>query len=155
MVRARTVSRTFLYITLAVCLLLLMNGGADSYFVEIEWQVFSECMGEFVYITGKIHVLDHWRTDKEGCLRLSTHANYSSVSGVGLHSGIKYKATGSCNNHHLFCEGTPHDWLSVYHIDLIGSVSGNKLGVYYKFHRTVDTNGETTSYLSFSKSQCQ
>jgi len=108
-----------------------------------------DCTGEDVELSGTIHLVSQLQSDGSEV----GHFNYQGVSGVGLTSGITYRAS-SVDNFRLAAP-FPSDIISVRSLRLISPGPEDNLLVRFLFHITVNANGETTAEVEDVNIKCK
>lgn len=66
----------------------------DSWDEPVDVQVYDECNGEWIWLTGTIHILYHDNLTPSGQLQWQTRTSYHDVRGVGMTSGKTYVGVG-------------------------------------------------------------
>ena len=107
------------FVLLAATVLLLgtvsiATAGATSQRIPFAFLVYVECAldgeGEYVELTGTLHIVDHVVIDKNDGFHISTHSQPQGVSGEGLDSGDMYRAVGvTRQNQNISGAGLPKD----------------------------------------------
>ncbi len=100
--------------------------------------------GEDVHLAGDLHVVLHFTIDASGGYHLDEHYQAQDITGVGMTSGVKYKATGVTRSSENF-RFLPYSYTFVNNFRLIGEGPGNNLLLHETFHITFNGNGELTA----------
>lgn len=108
-----------------------------------------DCTGEDVELSGTIHLVSQLQPDGSEV----SHFNFQGVSGVGLTSGTKYRA--SSVDHVRLAAPFPSDITSVRSLRLISRGPEDDLLVRFLFHITVNANGEVTAEVEDVTSKCK
>jgi hypothetical protein len=108
-----------------------------------------DCTGEDVDLSGTIHLVSQTQRDGSEV----GHFNWQNVSGVGLTSGTKYRAS-TVDTFRLEAP-FPSDIHSVRSLHLIGQGAEDNLLVKFLFHITVDANGEIRASIDDVSIQCR
>jgi hypothetical protein len=66
----------------------------DSWSEPVDVTVYNPCSGEWVWLTGRMHILYHDNLTPSGRLMWETRISYNKVRGVGLSSGKPYVGVG-------------------------------------------------------------
>ena len=108
----------------------------------------NECNGEQVELTGVIHLVSQTMPDGS----VLGHFNYQDVTGIGLSSGIQYRA--SAVDQVRLEAPFPSSIHSVRHFRLIGQGTGDDVLVDAIFHMTVNANGEIAAEIEELTTRC-
>ena len=126
--------------------------------IPISLVVFVPCAqggtGEIVKLSGDLHALFHVTIDNAGGFHFQSHFNPKGVSGLGLASGDKYRATG-VTRFGFNAHGLPFEFTSINNFRIIGKGKGNNLLIHMVFHLTVNANGDVTASVSNVKFDCK
>jgi len=123
---------------------------ATSTTIPLDAITFNTCTGEEVELSGTSHLVA--QTQRDGSI--VGHFNYQNVSGVGLTSGIRYRA--SSVDHVRLGAPFPSDIHSVRSFRLVGRGTEDNLLVRALFHITVNANGEVSAFIEDDlSSQCR
>jgi hypothetical protein len=68
------------------------NVSETTYSIDV--QMWSECTGEFVHVTGDVHLKYHAILKEDGGYHIIAHDRNVNIRGVGVTSGNLYKALG-------------------------------------------------------------
>jgi hypothetical protein len=109
----------------------------------------ADCTGEDVELSGTFHLVSQLQSDGSEV----GHINFQGVSGVGLTSGTKYRAS-SVDSFRLAAP-FPSDITSVRSLRLISPGPEDNLLVMFLFHITVNANGETTAEIEDVNIKCE
>ena len=129
----------------------------DRFEFPFEWIAWVECAaggaGEEVYVTGTYRVTTQTTIDNRG----GFHGKFQIVSlgleGIGLSTGTHYHGKDMFHDH--FNGKVGSTYTAVGNFRLIGQGSGGNLKFSYRFHITVNTNGEVTAYVDRFRATCQ
>jgi hypothetical protein len=106
--------------------------------------------GEFVALSGNLHVKFSVTLDGAGGMHLTESYNPQGVTGTGLTTGTKYQATGETHPVSKiwadggFTAGFNNKFEDIFRI--IGPGPGNNLLVHENFHLKVDADGTVTLF---------
>ena len=102
--------------------------------------------GEYVALSGDLHVKISVTLDGAGGLHLTESYNPMGVSGTGLTTGDRYHATGETHpvSNNPADGGFNNKFEDIFRI--IGPGPGNNLLVHENFHLKVDPNGTVTLF---------
>lgn len=110
--------------------------------------------GEFVQLSGTLHVLSHFTESAAGGFRVMTEINPQGISGSGTTSGDRYQGTGMTRS--SFDAGPlPITETFVNNFRIIGDGTGNNLLVHSTFHITVNAAGVLTAFVDGFRSECR
>jgi hypothetical protein len=107
-------------------------------------------VGEYVALSGDLHVKFSVTLDGAGGLHLTESFNPQGVTGTGLTTGTKYQATGithpvsNISADGSFTSGFNNKFEDIFRI--IGPGPGNNLQVHENFHLKVDVDGSVTLF---------
>ena len=112
--------------------------------------------GEYIYVTGRLHVLEHVTLDDNGGYHYKAHFQPKDLKGVGLTSGDKYEGTGVTQETTSW-PGKWWPWTYTYvnNFRMIGQGPGNNYTVHETWHFTFNANGELTAYIDNYKWDCK
>jgi hypothetical protein len=113
----------------------------------------NEGAGEVVELSGDLHDLFSYTIDSNGGVHLDVHDNPQGVSGTGLTTGDRYRATG-VTRFNLNSTDTMEVTL-VNNFRVIGQGPGNNLLVHDNLHVTVNANGELTASHDNFRVECK
>lgn len=108
----------------------------------------ADCTGEDVALSGTIHLVSHTQADGSTV----GHFNYQNVTGVGLTSGTRYRATTV--DQQWLAAPFPTSIHSTGTFHLISQGSSSNLLVTVLTHITVNANGEVTASIDVLSMQC-
>jgi hypothetical protein len=108
--------------------------------------------GDFVVLSGDLHVLTQITFDNRGGLHVTVHANPQNVAGVGETSGTPYRAVGVSSNKFTGKVGLTNT--SINNFRVIGKGVGNNLQIHQNFHMTVNANGQLTTLFENASFEC-
>ncbi|MGH7639198.1 MAG: hypothetical protein ACREOK_16225 [Gemmatimonadaceae bacterium] len=110
--------------------------------------------GEFVQLSGTLHILSHFTESAAGGFRAMTEINPQGISGYGAASGDKYQGTGMTRS--SFDAGPlPITQTFVNNFRIIGEGTGNNLLIHSTFHVTVNAGGVLTAFVDNFSSECR
>lgn len=112
--------------------------------------------GEFVALTGELHVLVSATVSKSGMSHSEIHSQPANISGNGLTSGDRYQGTGVTRTGITMDtnDGFPHETTFVNNFRIIGQGPGNNFTVHQTVHITIDANGNVTANIDNTKTDC-
>jgi hypothetical protein len=110
-------------------------------------------MGEYVYLSGPLHILMVTTYNAGGGYMSKTHFQPQGISGVGQTSGVRYQATGGTQDTFTGRIGTTYTYINNFKI--VGQGPGNNYMVHETFHYTVNANGSVTAYLDNFSVECK
>jgi len=111
-------------------------------FYEFSEVRFNSCTGEFVDLSGKIHIHGTSTATPDGGFSFSFIENLVDVKGVGEDSGTRYVETLHLGNTVSLHAGVTETHEILENLISNGSSSNYKLRV--RFHITVNANGDVT-----------
>jgi hypothetical protein len=106
--------------------------------------------GELLLLSGTLHTTTAIRTDADGGLHVTLHANLVDMSGVGTSSGDIYRVTdtaagsGARVSAYIPAGSPPRTLTQSGDIRFISMGSGDNLVIRNTFHRTINANGDVT-----------
>ncbi|HZM25136.1 MAG TPA: hypothetical protein VFC02_25525 [Anaerolineales bacterium] len=109
--------------------------------------------GEFVQLSGTLHVLFVTTLDSRGGFHSKFHFQPQGVSGTGLTTGAKYQATGVTQG--TFNGRVGFEQTFVNNFRIIGQGPGNNFMIHENFHITVNANGEVTAFVDNFSVKCR
>ncbi len=109
--------------------------------------------GEFVQLSGTLHVLFVTTIDSRGGFHSKYHFQPQGVSGTGLTTGAKYQATGVTQG--TFNGRVGFEQTFVNNFRIIGQGPGNNFMIHENFHITVNANGEVTAFVDNFSVKCR
>ena len=122
--------------------------GATSTSIPLHAIRSNECSGELVELSGILHLVSHVLPDGS----VLGHFNYQNVTGIGLSSGIQYRA--SAVDQVRLEAPFPSSIQSVRHFRLIADGAGDDVLVDAIFHITVNANGDVTAEIDELTTRC-
>ncbi len=157
------VKLAFLVLVLALVLstgIAPAQAAATTYHTNIfeptELYVYIPCalggMGEYVYLSGPLHVLMVTTYNASGGFMSKTHFQPQGISGIGETSGDRYQATGETQD--IFTGRIGYEYTYVNNFKIIGQGPGNNYMVHETFHYTVNANGSMTAYVDNFSVDC-
>jgi hypothetical protein len=124
--------------------------------IPIDLFVWVPCAGEWIHLSGNLHVVHHVTWDANGGYHYAAHFQPQSLSGYGMLSGLKYQGTGVTRyNTNLRPDGYPYEHTYVNNFRMIGQGPGNNYLVHETFHITINANGEVTAYVDNFSVDCK
>jgi hypothetical protein len=125
--------------------------------------------GEPVALTGRVHVVITTTFDASGGVHVIVHETLSDMSGVGLTTGTKYRATGtaprfdegglvSVNQEMIWMTPQPEGRFEatfVNNFHIIGQGPGNNLVGQVMTHVTANANGVLTAQVENGHADCK
>jgi hypothetical protein len=109
--------------------------------------------GEFVTISGRLHVMSHVSFNDAGHATLTTHFNPQGVSGIGQTTGLNYQGTGA--THSTTTARIGMETTTINNFRIIGQGPGNNFLVHENFHFTINRNGSLTAYVDNLRVDCK
>ena len=110
--------------------------------------VFDPCTGELVQGSGFVHVVHHVTFDANGVVRVVVHGNAQGVSGVGLTSGMQYRATGAVTKtFSIPASALPYPFLLEADVQLIAPGPSNNLRARLTLSEVVNPDGTVAGTL--------
>jgi hypothetical protein len=110
--------------------------------------------GEFVLLTGLLHVLVTETVDAKGRLHTTVHFQPMGATGIGLTTGDVYRATGVTRETDNGFE-IPFEATYVNNFRIIGRGKGNNLLIHEVIHVTVNARGEVTVLVEHISVECR
>ena len=124
--------------------------------VPIDLFVFVPCAaqgaGEFVQVSGPLHVLFTTTIDDRGGFHSKFHNQPQGVSGTGETTGDKYNATGVTQGTFNGTVGSEETFVNNFKI--VGQGPGNNFMIHETFHVTVNANGALTAFVDQTSIVC-
>ncbi len=112
--------------------------------------------GEYIYLTGRLHILEHITIDNNGGWHSKIHFQPKDLKGTGLTSGDKYQGTGvTQETMNISGKGLPYEFTYVNNFRMIGQGPGNNYLVHETWHVTINANGKLTAYIDNISIKCQ
>jgi hypothetical protein len=134
--------------------------GADRGSFAFDSEVFVPCAdggaGEYVELTGSLNFVFHSTFDKSGGAHLQLRSNLQAVSGVGMTTGAKYRASDSevfVYNGDL--SDAPFTTTTISSFNIIGQGKGNNFVLHEAAHFTISANGDTTAQHDYFSVDCK
>lgn len=131
--------------------------GTSSVNEPIDMTVYVPCAlgghGEYVSLSGNMHVESHSITDPNGRFHYESVA-VQRMSGVGATSGDKYQGTGVTRDSG-YVEGIPSSVSYVNNFLIIGQGPGNNFVLHENVHLTINANGEITADVDNFSADCK
>jgi hypothetical protein len=125
--------------------------------VPTELYVYIPCalggMGEFVYLTGPLHILTVTIVGSKGGFSSKTLFQPQGISGTGEASGARYQATGETGD--IFIGRVGQEYTYVNNFKIVGQGPGNNYMVHENYHYTVNPDGTMTAYLDHFTVECK
>ncbi len=116
--------------------------------IPLDLTVFVPCAdggaGEDIQLSGFLHVLISTTVDNNGGVHFSEQFNPQDVSGVGLTTGDKYRATGLTRDDFSTTSSGLVQFSFVNRFDMIGQGPGNNFSVHETQHVTILPDGTVT-----------
>jgi hypothetical protein len=129
----------------------------EHYQVPIDQYVYVPCAaggtGEYVYLTGTLHVLMVFTLDDGGGYHAQFLFRPQRVTGTGLLTGDQYHATGETRGSTNGRIGFESSYVNNFKI--IGAGRGNNLLVFEVFHFTFNVNGDVTVLVDHFRVECR
>jgi hypothetical protein len=116
--------------------------------IPINLVVFVPCAnggaGEFIQLSGFLHVQSSVTADKNGGIHFSVHFNPQGVTGAGLTTGDRYSGTGLTREDFSATSSGVVQVSFVNRFDLIGQGPDNNFSIHETGHLTVLPDGTVT-----------
>ena len=129
----------------------------SSVSIPTELFVFVPCAvggeGEFVYLSGPLHVLFVTTIDDDGGYHSKFLYQPQGISGTGLTTGVIYQGTGETQG--TFNGKLGSEAAFVNNFKIIGQGPGNNYLVHETLHITVQANGVLTAYIDNISIECR
>jgi hypothetical protein len=109
--------------------------------------------GEFVHLTGTLHILFVDTIDDKGGVHSKFHFQPQGVSGTGLISGDKYQATGETQG--TFNAKVGSEFTFVDNFRVIGQGPGNDFQIHENVHVTFLADGTLTANVDNFSVKCK
>jgi hypothetical protein len=134
--------------------------GADRGSFAFDSQVFVPCAnggaGELVELTGSLNFVFHSIFDQAGGMHLQLRSNLQGVSGVGMTTGAKYRASDSETFvFNVDADDAPEANTTISSFHVIGQGKGNNFVLHEAAHFTVNANGDTTAQHDYFSVDCK
>ena len=131
----------------------------NSWEEPVDVLVYNECNGEWVWLTGSMHLLNHENLTRSGQLQWQSRISYHDVRGVGLTSGKTYVGVGVSQGGGgsiEFPNQTPVHYhaMSQNTMSLIGNGGLEDYKVFMNFHLTVTPDFEWHAYFENFRLEC-
>jgi hypothetical protein len=131
----------------------------DSWEEPVDVFVYNECNGEWVWLTGNMHILYHDNLTRSGQLQWQTRISYHDVRGLGLTSGETYVGVGVSQGGGgtiEFPNQTPYHYhaASQNTMSLIGQGGLEDYKVFMNFHLMVTPDFEWHAYFENFRLVC-
>jgi len=135
------------------------QGAARGSFA-VDEEVFVPCAnggaGEFVELSGTENFVFHSTFDASGGMHVQVHRNLQGVTGVGVTTGAKYRASGSDSIvFNVDVDDAPFVSTSVSSFQVIGQGRGNNFVAHESAHFTVNANGDVTAQHDHFSVDCK
>ena len=111
--------------------------------------------GEFVVLSGDLHVLSTVTNDGAGGFHVGGHFQPMGITGTGLITGDKYQATGVTRYDFNVKPPFPSENTYVNNYRMIGQGPGNNFLVHATAHVTVNANGDVTATVNNYSTTCK
>lgn len=129
----------------------------DNVKIPIEIFVFVPCAaggaGEFVSLSGSLHVLFVTTIDSRGGFHSKFHNQPQGITGTGFTTGAKYQGTGVTQG--TFNGKVGFENTFVNNFKIVGQGPGNNFMIHENFHVTVNANGEVTASVDNFSVKCK
>jgi len=113
------------------------------------------CSGDTVLLTGDLHVLSTLETDNNGGTHFKNHSQSHGISGIGVPSGAKYRATGVSQSQTNTHSSLASEFTFIDTFSIIGQGKGNNLLFHQTIHVTVNANGDVTATVANISVDCK
>jgi hypothetical protein len=127
--------------------------------IPIPLVVFVPCAnggaGEFIQLSGFLHVQSSVTADKNGGIHFSEHFNPQGVSGAGLTTGDRYSGTGVTREDFSATSSGVVQVSFVNRFDMIGQGPGNNFSIHETGHYTVFPDGTVTVNFDNFSTTCR
>jgi len=111
--------------------------------------------GEFVQLSGFLHVQSSVTADKSGGIHFSEHFNPQGVSGAGLTTGDRYSGTGLTRDDFSATSSGVVQISFVNRFDMIGQGPDNNFSIHETGHVTVFPDGTVTVNFDNFSTTCK
>ena len=162
----RPIVSKFLFLTVALVLIASLGVAqaqakadtfTDNFTEPIDIFVYVPCAasgaGEFVELTGTLHVLFVTTIDDKGGFHSKYHFQPQGISGTGFTTGDKYQGTGVTQG--TFNGKVGVEFTDVNNFKIIGQGPGNNFLIHENLHLTVTANGEVTAFVDNFRVTCK
>jgi hypothetical protein len=113
------------------------------------------CSGDWVEITGRIHIVDAVVLNATGGSTLEHHINLQ-MSGVGQPSGARYRLSTVSNEHSTVAfDDAPYVYTSISRSQMVGSGPDNNDVYWQVLHTTINADGTVISEVDRSGWECK
>ena len=109
--------------------------------------------GEYIALSGYLHVLDHYTIDGNGGFHGKYHVQPQNAIGVGLTTGDEYVGTGVTQDQYTGKVG--YEYTYVNNFRMIGKGKAVTYLVHQTYHYTVNANGDLTAYVDNYRVECK
>jgi hypothetical protein len=109
--------------------------------------------GEYVHLTGTLHVLFITTLDGNGGFHTKFHNQPQGVSGYGEITGAKYQGTGVTQG--TFNGRVGFEVTDINNFRIIGQGPGNNFMIHETFHLTVRPDGTVTAFVDNFSVTCK
>ena len=129
----------------------------ENYKIPLNMYVWIPCAadgaGEWVALSGRLHVLFHYTFDGNGGFHYKAHYQPQGISGLGQTTGDKYQGTGVTQYQDNGKVGYEYTYVNNFRI--IGQGPGNNYLIHNNFHYTINANGELTAWVDNFSAECK
>ena len=129
----------------------------DNVRVPVDIFVFVPCAaggaGEFVDLTGTLHILFVTTIDSKGGFHSKFHFQPQGITGTGFTTGAKYQGTGVTQGTFNGKIGFVNSFVNNFKI--IGQGPGNNFMIHENFHITVNAKGKLTVVVDNFSVKCK
>ena len=126
----------------------------DQSSFDIDGDLWNDCTGEWVHISGQIHFTVHGMINGNR-ISLVQHGNCQGLSGVGLSSHKHYAGSNVFNDIYNGNFSGSYSAISISSVRLNASGSDNNLTVVIRTKTTVNGNGDVTASHLEDAMSCQ
>ena len=109
-------------------------------------EVYNDCTGEWVELTGTFHINGRVVTDSAGGFHFKLHENWYLV-GVGLDSGTEYIGNVTFNEQFNEKGDFPFEQTVIQTATLVSKGEEPNLIMKARYHITINVNGDVTVYF--------
>lgn len=125
-------------------------------FEDIQPTVPNFCNGDEILLTGDIHILFTTTIDASGGGHFTFHFQPAGASGVGVPSGLRYRAVGLTRGSDNFTPGQTTTMTFVNNFRLIApGPGGGTLHFHENIHVTINPNGTVTADVEHVSVTCR
>jgi hypothetical protein len=129
----------------------------DNVKVPVDIGVFIDCAnngaGDFVVLSGNLHILSHTTFDGRGGLHAKLHFQPQGITGFSLTNGAKYNATGVTQYKDNFKVGVQSTYINNFNI--IGQGQASDYRVHENVHITINANGQVKASVDNFRITCK